>query len=204
MKRHDGFYYPDDDTHCRAVLPAHAGDIDRVIGFCQTDKRRVCVQAGGNVGVFAKRLSTLFEVVYTFEPDPDNFACLCANVSAHNVIKLQAALGANGGRVELNREPGNCGAHAVRGLGNLPVLALDSFELGALDLLYLDIEGYEYYALSGAIRHIISYRPVIVIEDKGLSSAYNIARGACERMMSAYGYHVAERLNDGRDVILVS
>lgn len=200
MKLHDEFYYPDDDTQCSAVLPTHVLDIDKVLPHVKV--RKSCIQAGGNVGVFAKRLAREFEFVYTFEPDPDNFACLAKNVEEKNVFKFQAALGERAGNCTLGREPNNCGANYILPNGPMPVLAIDSLKIEGVGLIYLDIEGWEYLALAGAIRTIVEFKPTIVIEDKGLSNRYGIARGVCEKMLSAYGYKVQDRLNDDKDVIL--
>lgn len=164
--------------------------------------RKSCIQAGGNVGVFAKRLAREFEYVYTFEPDPDNFACLARNVEEKNVFKIQAALGSKGDNCTLGREPGNCGANYIQANGPIPVLAIDSLAITSVGLIYLDTEGWEYFVLVGGIRTITEYKPVLVIEDKGLSTRYGIDRGVCEKFLSAYGYKVQDRLNDGKDVIL--
>jgi len=48
--------------------------------------------------------------------------------------------------------------------GPIPVLLLDSFNFPKVDLLQLDVEGFEYNALLGAVRTINKHRPVIVLE----------------------------------------
>ena len=58
--------------------------------------RDVAVQAGGNLGLWPKRLAQEFRRVITFEPDPDNFAMLRHNAPERNIEAYQAALGAIG------------------------------------------------------------------------------------------------------------
>jgi antitoxin component HigA of HigAB toxin-antitoxin module len=43
---------------------------------------------------------------------------------------------------------------------------LDQYELPALDLLKLDVEGHEYEALQGAVHSIKKFKPVVIIEEK--------------------------------------
>lgn len=133
--------------------------------------RTTCVQAGGNLGVWPKYLSKHFASVITFEPAPDLFPKLMANAGEPNIIKLQAALGERGGLVGTNcarRDTKRIAVH--EGLthivpnGVIPSLRLDALELPVLDLLYLDVEGYELYALRGAAETIRRCRPVIAVE----------------------------------------
>lgn len=132
--------------------------------------RRVAVQAGGNLGIFPKALAGVFDTVYTFEPAPDLFQMLVANAPEPNIIKLQAALGARAELVGVSRQrrDGKADNHEgithVAGPGVLPTLPLDAFAFPVCNLLYLDIEGYELFALYGAIETIARCRPVLAIE----------------------------------------
>ena len=122
----------------------------------------VMVQAGGNCGQYVRQFSKRFGTVYTFEPDPINFLCLVLNCNS-NVIKTQACVGNERNFVNINK--GNdSGAIHVAGQGNIPTVIIDDMNLPACDLIQLDIEGYEYFALQGAQRTIEQYHPLIMIE----------------------------------------
>jgi FkbM family methyltransferase len=122
----------------------------------------VMVQAGGNCGQYVKQFSQRFETVYTFEPDPINFLCLTLNCN-NNVIKTQACVGNERKFVNINRGH-DSGAIHVSGQGNIPTVIIDDMNLPACDLIQLDIEGYEYFALLGAQRTIEQYHPLIMVE----------------------------------------
>lgn len=135
--------------------------------------RKVAVQAGGCLGVFAKRLAKEFEAVYTFEPDPVMFRQMAANVPATNVVMIQAALGAVSGRfvhTECSIRPNDGKTVLHEGMsrtepgGIIPTLAIDDLGLKACDLIYLDVEGDEWDAVLGACSTIRQYRPTIVCE----------------------------------------
>lgn len=133
--------------------------------------RTACVQAGGNLGIFPKYLARDFETVYTFEPDPELFASLCYNARERNIVKLQAAVGVARApvRVECSRrdDSGRAvheGLTHIAGEGTLPSLQIDDLGLPVCDLIYLDVEGWELFALQGAVETIGRCRPVIGVE----------------------------------------
>lgn len=197
----NGLLWPAEDPKAPRLSRVTVGDIDEAVSHCRG--RRVVVQAGGNCGVWPRRMSEIFETVYTFEPDARNFVALSVNTAdCHNVVRIQAALGDEHGLIDLERRTVNCGAHYINGPGPIPVLRIDDLPLPACDMIYLDIEGYEFKALHGAERTIATYRPVIAVEDKGLSDRYGTVQGDIEAWLAqSFGYRVAARVR--KDVILV-
>lgn len=132
-------------------------------------EKRVCVQAGGNVGVYPIALAQAFDRLITFEPDADNFDCLVANVTEDNVMIHYAALGAGVGTCGVHRiDIDNCGSHKTLLSGAVPVLTIDGLGLDQCDLIWLDIEGAEADAILGALATIEKFSPIIVLEEKGL------------------------------------
>lgn len=133
--------------------------------------RRVAVQAGGNQGLWPKYLAQWFASVITFEPDAENFARMQQNAPETNITRYRAALGEAPASVGLGRDrrDGSRGAfHSgivhVHGDGDVPMMRLDDLQLPVCDLIYLDIEGYELFALRGAVETIARCRPVIAVE----------------------------------------
>lgn len=133
--------------------------------------RRSCVQAGGCLGVFAKRLSQEFQSVYVFEPS-QQFVDMTANAPQPNIYRFQAALGCTRGMVRpvnsLDGYEGKVELHSGMTMmqpgGSVPIITLDDLELHHVDLIYLDVEGYEHRALRGAEYTIATCRPVVVVE----------------------------------------
>lgn len=199
FKKVCGFDVPIDDVECCEVVFTRVTDLNEAYGFCR--KFDIAVQAGGNFGYWPMKLAEKFQTVYTFEPDPVNFSCMCRNIGdIQNIIKIQAGLGHMSDCVELKRERKNAGAHYVRGKGMLPIIRIDDLALRGCDLIVLDIEGMELNALLGAMATIDAYRPVIHVEDKGLSERYGTEQGKIEEWLSDFGYQVRARPH--RDVIL--
>jgi len=167
MKQIDGLWWPDFDVRCRAAVVTECAAAMPVV-LPLVKEKRVCVQAGGNVGVYPLALSEAFERVVTFEPDHDNVHCLIENVTRPNVAIYRAALGSEQGTCSIHVvEADNCGAHRTVPNGEVPVMTIDGLELDACDLIWLDIEGAEADAIKGAMATIEKFSPIIVLEEKG-------------------------------------
>jgi FkbM family methyltransferase len=144
-----------------------AGIPDFLKKYCKQFK--TAIQAGGNCGLYPKLLSQMFEKVYTFEPDSYNFHCLVNNCQSDNIIKINAALGSSHKMIDLNRpDKRNTGCHTIKldsQTNIIPMLMLDDFMFEHLDLIYLDVEGWELDILSGATNTLFNHKPVIVCEN---------------------------------------
>lgn len=164
--------------------------------------RKACVQAGGNLGIFAKYLARFFQTVFTFEPDPGLFRRLNMNVAEANVVRIQAALGEAPGLIGMecrrrNPKPGAItheGLTHVAGDGVIPRMRLDDFSFPTVDLLYLDLEGYELYALRGAAETIARCRPVIAVEINQNIEFYGFAKDDVRALLRAYDYRAVVRV----------
>ena len=161
--------------------------------------RGVVVQAGGNCGFYVKQYAQLFNVVYTFEPDPLNFHCLVNNCQVPNIFKFNAALGEINKLIHVyNGNEGNVGCHTVGDDPNkytakqsfVPTFTIDQLALDHCDLIQLDCEGYEPNVILGAMDTIERFKPVISLET---------TNGETEAMLSQFGY--SHKLSVGSDKI---
>lgn len=197
----DGLLWPAGDNRCRRKVLGSCDGMDVAIGYCRN--KEIVVQAGGNGGIWPRRLSGIFKSVYTFEPDYDNFTALAYNTAGlKNVFRFQAALGDKIDFVDLYRYPDNNGAHYVDGAGIVPVTTIDSLGLKACDLIYLDVEGYELHALKGAKFTINKFFPVIAFEHKKLMERYGVQRADVTGWLeSTFGYKIVDKVR--KDVVMV-
>ena len=138
----------------------------------QAKKHRVAIQAGGNAGMYPAILARTFGKVYTFEPEALNLLCLYENVP-ENVEVREGILGNRNDLVGLVEREGikpdglsgvNTGAFKVYGEGNIPQYKIDDMDLGCLDFLQLDVEGYEAKVIEGGKFTIDGYSPVVMLE----------------------------------------
>lgn len=177
MYERGGFMWPNEYWEHIDVILKQSKSIDAFLEH--VPGRRLAFQAGGNVGVYPKRLAESFETVVTAEPDIDNLQCLVSNTAGiANITSYWAALGNQTKMVELIRHTTNCGMHRVgEDIGSIPMLRVDDFQLPECDLIWFDIEGYEALALEGAEKTVETFWPVVIIErSKGAGSEPHAAR----------------------------
>jgi FkbM family methyltransferase len=197
----DGWWVPEADEKCFHAVMAEVDKVFHVAPKCQ--RRRSCIQAGGNVGIFPKALSKFFETVYTFELDPMNFGAMQDNcIQIDNIIMRNAALTDFHGMVGVDRiKPNNVGAHQVKLDGDIHTVMIDDLGLEDLDLLWLDIEGSEHSAILGATETINYCSPIVVLELKGLGERYGYSDQQTFDLMESLGYKISQKIS--RDYIFV-
>jgi len=79
------------------------------------------------------------------------------------------------------------------------VKRLDSFDWACLDLLKLDVEGYELFALKGAERALLMHRPVIIAEFKPrLLGKFGVERQAVDRYLTGLGARMVVQIGPDR------
>jgi len=188
MEKRNGWVWPKIDTQCFDFSFNEEPEIPAwVMGF--VPGRRTVVQAGGNCGQYVAEYCNFFERVITFEPEAANHFALVANVDADNCYAFRAALGALPGGSALLDAGKNIGAHYIAANGPIPTLPLDAFRLEEVDLIHLDIEGYEAFALIGARDTIARCKPWIALEDRrGHSLRYQMPESSLGDLLRSYGY----------------
>jgi hypothetical protein len=82
----------------------------------------------------------------------------------------------------------NAGSTNVYGEGLTPTLMIDDIGLTRCDLIHLDIEGFELFALRGAVQTITTFSPVIVLEESGHGLRYGIQHGDIANWLTVHGY----------------
>lgn len=158
-----------------------------------TDKR-LCIQAGGHIGVYSYILAKHFNKVISFEPDANNFYYLKENTKElDNVVIYNYGLGDDEKRVPFIRKTKNSGAsHVATAWSDANVISLrklDNLYLDYCDFICLDIEGYEYFALCGAINLINSFHPVVLVEDRQHCTRYNLSAHSVNNLLKDNGYN---------------
>lgn len=106
-----------------------------------------------------------FGTVHAFEPNPEAYECLtynCPSARTYNV-----GLSNKKTKVNYAKDP-NAGASRIVADSEdtlaVSTITLDSLKLPRLDFFKLDIEGYELYALKGALHTLRRTRPKLWIE----------------------------------------
>jgi FkbM family methyltransferase len=168
MTEINGLMWPDDvGTKWQHSLAHVKASLEVSLSRCKAQKRtRTAVQAGGNIGLWPRRMADVFKTVITFEPDDVSFECLKANVP-ETVLAVKAALGEVPGVCGMSHK--SLGSHKVTEGHTTVVTTVDALSLDDLDLLQLDVEGSEGAALRGAEQTLARCKPVLHIELRDLN-----------------------------------
>lgn len=124
----------------------------------------IIIDIGAHIGYYTRIFSKLVGkkgVVYAFEPEEENFNLLKKNVkNLKNVKIIKKALSDREGFIDFYVSQNNTGLHSVlpsdlrKNKISMPAQTLDSFveneKIQKVDLIKMDIEGGEPFALAGA------------------------------------------------------
>jgi FkbM family methyltransferase len=195
MRQIAGFWWPDDVGEKWRHSLRHVQALDWTLQRCKG--RRTAVQAGGNMGLWPRRMKEAgFQRVLSFEPDAESRACLERN--APGVEIFSCALGAGTGTCGIKHR--SLGSHNVVEGDSVDVIGLDSLKLETLDLLQLDVEGYEWHALLGAANTIELCRPLVHLELRGFAEKFGRSDGEIRDMLRRFGYREVQAL-PGNDFV---
>ena len=150
---------------CYRTFKAYTDRAERQLLRSTLPAGAVVVDAGANIGIYSQFLSRCVGptgVVHSFEPSPGNFRRLqSATRNLANVRLSQAAVGECSGRSKLHlSDKLNVDHRTYTSEGDsrravpIDIIALDDyFKPGQrVDLIKMDIQGYELHALRGANR----------------------------------------------------
>ena len=146
------------------------------------------ISAGAYVGGLLAPLSAHATIVYAWEPVHEHYSCverMLAVNGIYNVVLRQAALGKSHRKLQMTTgcegaellggdscvitEQGLASPRLTQGswtwtAHTVAQHMIDDFDYDNLSILQLDLEGYEYAAIQGAVHTIQQHRPIIIAE----------------------------------------
>ena len=184
-----------------ALHLAEALEVVRQAVGAEAMSQAVAIDAGANVGAYARHLAGVFAEVHAFEPAPDTFACLERNVAdwglAERVKVYPNALSSHPEGVKMGAGLFRRSiARAVSGAGDIPAIPIDSLGLAGVLFVKLDVEGYEEKVLNGARGLIEGQRPYVMMEVKERKVSKGAAELAPHEFLVSRGYTMARILGD--------
>jgi FkbM family methyltransferase len=173
----------------------------------------IVADVGANQGLYTLWLARIATGgrVYAFEPDPDLFQCLENNVRTNhlrNVCMIQAAASNHPGTLAfttngLNRGDNRVNAKAFQGMNTKRVQAVTIDEIVSqqrLDLLKIDVQGFEIEVLLGAQNTLKANLGLTIVFEfwpYGLRQAGHRPNGLWDLLQDA-GFSIAALGRDGR------
>lgn len=179
----NGLRFPFED-----FFQKHSGNIlafgqdSRDVALQHTTQFRTAIDIGAHVGISVHCWAPKFQQVVAFEPMIDHYECLVENtrrfdnVTAHNcgisnesrTLRGTYRSRKNSGSFQLLSDDWQPNPKKVPPkIYEIPSRRLDEFELKDVDLIKIDVEGWEFEVLKGAQDTIRRNRPVLMIEFTG-------------------------------------
>lgn len=195
MKRSGDMWVRDDD----AFMPRYfdeTGDqfqiehLDAALAFCTG--RKFALDVGAQYGSWSRHLSRRFETVFAFEPVAETFACLLENTRAFDNIRVfRKAVGHANQRVSVGvgKMYHHPGMETIIGYdGDVDLVRIDDLNLPPVDLLKIDVEGFECQVLQGAERVLRRDHPIIIFEENVRGPLeHNIPNGSARALLESLG-----------------
>lgn len=141
------------------------------------NKGDTVLDVGANIGVYSVEAAAAVGKkgkVFAFEPVPANQAMLRRNLKLNNIsnaVVVTTAVGSKKSNIKLYLAENSIGTHSVGAVSknhiNVPVTPIDSFvEDNGLNvnLIKMDIEGYEGFAVEGSRKTISKQKPILLVE----------------------------------------
>ena len=156
------------------------------------------VDAGAFIGDYTVRMAKAVGEtgsVLAFEPNLDAYVCLEVNCRDCPQVRLEHCALSDIETTKSVFVESNVGAsHLINARNEGPTIrtrTLDSFNLQHCDFIKIDIEGFEVFALRGAVETIKKFRPKIFIElnDSALSR-YGFTKNDILKPLMGIGYRL--------------
>lgn len=161
------FYRSDDKVIGQRIALGKYEQYETKILLSQINNQSVVVDVGANIGYYTLLAAKIAKKVYAFEPDKDSFLILKKNVEENeltNVFLFNQAVGDKNEKVGLIINKENYGDSKVKVGNEIDCVRLDEVIKEKVDLVKIDVQGYEAKVVEGMKKIIKKDKPIIFIE----------------------------------------
>jgi FkbM family methyltransferase len=132
--------------------------------------------------------NSIVEKIEAFEPNPDVIPMFKDRTAGiDNVTLHEVALGDKFSSVSMQYETHTGTYHVKDHSGTIEMKTLDSYNFKDVDIIKIDVEGYEVPLLEGAKETILNNRPVIQIEANHTGDRYGRPKIEISKILSSFG-----------------
>jgi len=211
MKIINGYSYPEwDNYYCNNLEYTSYGHPTRELVeknfidnyFIKKEKREV-IDIGAHIGFHSLYFSELFKSVYSFEASVVNYECLLCNTKIKkNINCYNFAIGETFSYCNINipwdfpiKENINSGMGYISNGNEIEIRPLDSFKFNNISFIKIDVEGYEYFVLKGAIETLKNNKLLLMFESNGNERRYNKTYSDIDQFLISIGYKCITKID---------
>ena len=193
IEKVNDFWVPSNDVHIeqwKAGKPFTQNKcLLQFIDYCEKNNKKFnhVLDIGAWVGTWTMAMNKFCGRVVAFEPDKLHYECLVKNVP-EDVETHQLAIGAEEKMISLSEDDFTHSNHVV-GEGTIPMITIDSLGIDDIDLIKIDVEGFEMEVLKGAEKTLGNVQ-YIMIELNNATKKYGSSNIEIENYIGSLGYKV--------------
>ena len=193
IEKVNGFWVPSADVHLQDWKQnnnfTQSKCLDKFLTFIENNalKFNHVLDIGAWVGTWTMKINPFCGRVIAFEPDPLHYECLVQNVP-EEVETHQLAVGNDKKMISLS-EDNFTQAKRVVGEGNILMVTIDSLNFTDVDLIKIDVEGYEMEVLKGADKTLENVK-YLMIELNNNSKKYGSSNLEIEKYLRKKGFRI--------------
>jgi len=190
IEKVNGFWVPSNDIHLeqwKAGQPFTQNKcLLKFLEYCKTqDKKfKTVLDIGAWCGTWAKAMEPFAKKIIAFEPDKVHFACLQRNCTI-NCDPRQEAVGSEIKNISLTEDTFTQ-AKRVDTHGDIRMTTIDGLDYDNIDLIKIDVEGYELEVLKGAEK-TLSNTQYLMIELNNNTKKYGSSNIDVEKHIQGLG-----------------
>jgi len=191
IEKVNGFWVPRNDIHfddwqSGAPFTQHKC-LDKFLKYLQSQntKMHTVIDVGAWCGTWAKAIEPYAKKVIAFEPDSIHFECLERNCTV-NCVPRKEAVGSENKFVALT-EDNFTQAKRIKQEGHIKMVTLDTLKFENVDMIKIDVEGYEMEVLKGAYK-TLQHARYLMIELNNNTKKYGSSNIEVEKFITSQGW----------------
>jgi len=193
IEKVNGFWVPCNDIHLedwKSGKPFTQNKcLNKFLWYCESQgkKMRTVIDVGAWCGTWAKAIEPFAKKVVAFEPDKTHFECLQKNCTSNCDPKMEA-VGSEIKTIALT-EDDFTQAKRVDKQGNIRMTTLDHLTYQDVDMIKIDVEGYEMEVLKGATKTLETVK-YLMVELNNNTKKYGSSNIEIEKYLQSLGFKV--------------
>jgi len=193
IEKVNDFWVPSNDVHIEQWKDGQPFTQNKCllkfIKYCksQSKKMNTVIDVGAWCGTWSKAIEPFAKKVIAFEPDTVHFECLQRNCTINCNPRMEA-VGSEIKEISLT-EDDFTQAKRVDKQGDIRMITLDHLNLSDVDMVKIDVEGYEMEVLKGAKKTLENVQ-YLMIELNNNTKKYGSSNREVEKHIESLGFKV--------------